>query len=88
MVKLKESWLYLNEPLPKTETPWARWCFTGPARLLERSSLDKSLTERLGLQSSQFVEAVMKRLGVIATYRSIKGNYSETACILQERAVA
>ncbi|HMB31077.1 MAG TPA: hypothetical protein VKN82_04565 [Desulfohalobiaceae bacterium] len=34
----------------------------------------------------QFVEAVKKRLGVRATYRSIKENPSGTACILQEPA--
>jgi hypothetical protein len=36
----------------------------------------------------QFVQAVKKRLGVKATYRSIKGNSSETACTLQEPIAA
>ncbi len=49
---------------------------------------EKAWTEALAVGRLQFVEAVKKRLGIRATYRSIKENPSITACILQESAAA
>ena len=54
----------------------------------EKTTREKAWTEALAVGCYQFVEAVKKRLGVKATYRSIKENSSGTACLLQEPIAA
>ena len=53
-----------------------------------KTTREKAWTEALAVGRLQFVEAVKKRLGIRATYRSIKEHPSITACILQESAAA
>ncbi|HMB31078.1 MAG TPA: hypothetical protein VKN82_04570 [Desulfohalobiaceae bacterium] len=53
-----------------------------------KTTREKAWPEALAVGRLQFVEAVKKRLGIRATYRSIKENPSITACILQESAAA
>jgi len=49
---------------------------------------EKAWTEALAVGCHQFVQAVKERLGVRATFRSIKENSSGTSCILQEQIAA
>jgi hypothetical protein len=54
----------------------------------DKTTREKAWTEALAVDCHQFVQAVKGRLGVRATFRSIKESSSGASCILQEQIAA